>query len=154
LDAELTRIVRAVNEAGAKPGTSLAVPMTLVTGGTLISGFLVSGREWWDEVHGELEQAPFRPPVGRPAANPEALRDQLAHTFAEVRDVYARHPGADEHACFLHLRSARAFEAGGVVPTEEGALMLRVRLEEVQAWSFGSLERTGPPSEIVTELDA
>jgi len=45
---------------------------------------------------------------------------------------------ADSRVEFLHLRNGHVIAAGGVVPTS-GGLLIRIRIEEVQAWSFGEL---------------
>jgi hypothetical protein len=152
IDPELAALVASVDAAGANDDLTMALPLTLLVGGTVLSGFLVSSREWWAELATQLRQSLLREPDPHAMGRAAQFRDQLAASFEAAGTRTDEPTNGPKH---VHLRMARTFEAGGVVPAvPEQTLLLRVRIDQVQGWSFGSLERTGPPSAISTLLDS
>jgi hypothetical protein len=152
IDDELAALVDSIDKAGVIEELPMALPITVLVGGTVISGFLVSAREWWSELAAQLRESLLREPDPKSFGRASEFRDRLATSFDEAG---SSETGIARGTGYVHLRMARTFEADGVVPgVPEQTLLLRLRMSQVQGWSFGSLERTGPPSAISTLLDS
>lgn len=128
-DKILAALCSAVTSAGGEVGISLLL------GGNWLTGMLCSPRSWYQQVAHLVDQESdsgfgvvFRE-LGR-AVSP---------TDDEIEAAVAT-PTPDESG-YLHLRDARTFSASGTPVPESGAL-IRVRIERVDAWAFGSI---GPP---------
>jgi hypothetical protein len=153
VDPELAALVEAVDDAGDGDHPAIALPITVLVGGTVVSGFLISVHEWRAHLITDLRASLLREPDPQGFERADAFRDRLVA-------VIERHDKADPDGRLagvrcLHLRMAHTFEAAGVVPSVPNEhLALRIRLDLVQGWSFGTIVRTGPPSAIVTLLDS
>jgi hypothetical protein len=114
-DAELVAFVRSVDE-----GQVGAIPVTVLVGGTSISGELVSGAQWW-ETMGQLARRTEGSDVGEQFA---AGADSVSELYRSA-DVTERRPIG-----YLHMQN--------VVTGGSKITAWRIRMEEVQAWRWGS----------------
>jgi hypothetical protein len=124
-----------MNDAGGQVG------VTLLVGGTWITGTLIPPRMFMEEsaAHfaehggpgGEGLRAFFRE-IGRRAFPSESEADA----------GLAPEPKPDEGPYHLHLRNGRAIFAAAYMLPSDGCY-LRVRLTEVGAWFIGDLGPTG-----------
>jgi hypothetical protein len=136
-DHVLAGLVATVNRLA---GTELGV--TLYVGGTIISGVLISGRSYFDQ----LSEATAR------AADGEAF----AEVFRHVAAGYLSGEGpagteADEpseansvRTAYLHLRATTVHVPGIAAAIEQG--LWRGRLSAVDGWAFGNLVPKPPPA--------
>ncbi|KAF0812887.1 hypothetical protein IGB42_02731 [Andreprevotia sp. IGB-42] len=132
----LQTIVRMVNT------TALRVPVTLTLGGGLVSGDLISGKEYFAAIGDMFATAP--------AADGNQIGAQLASHFAgHGETVYGPtenntdQAGMTRHA-FIHLKNARFVDNAGAIP--DAGLLWRGRIDEVIGFSLGSV-RTSPKSD-------
>ena len=113
-DAELAAIVRSVDL-----GQVGAALLTVMVGGTVISGELVSGAQWWERT-GQCARG-----TGDDAAN-----EQFAKGADIVSQLYRR-TDIMEHRLieYVHLRDA--------VTDGKELAGWRIRIEEIEAWRWG-----------------
>lgn len=134
-DAVLATIVAMVNtfESGG-------FGITLTVGGSLVTGILISGTEYFQRF------AEFWP-----QSTNTKLGETLKKIFMDVAEDFGKQAKEqfEEHASgdykttsplqFIHLKDARVATPSGLVPTHFG-LLWRGRLSEVQAFSWGVLQ--------------
>lgn len=115
-------------------GSSTEIPVTLLIGGAILSGSLVSGHRYFDEIG---------------AGFVEALTDKVPTDAIETFDgfmkknseVYTTEEGRETagEPTFIHLREARYFhQSGAPIPSNQG-IWWRGRISEIDGWSFGGL---------------
>jgi hypothetical protein len=113
-DAELAALIRSVDE-----GQVRRMPVTLMVGGTRISGELVSGAQWWER----MSQLARRTEGDDACEQFAAGADSVSQLYRSA-DVTERRPVG-----YLHLQD---------VLTDGGRRAAwRIRMEEVQAWRWG-----------------
>jgi len=107
-DVELAATVRSVDEGQVQEG----VPLTVLVGGTLFVGELVSAGGWWAEAERRARGA------GGDAA-------KVVSELSRQAVIMERRPVG-----YLHMRNA-------VMGSDRRMPLLRIRLPEVQAWAWG-----------------
>ncbi|WP_218080396.1 gas vesicle accessory protein GvpU [Anthocerotibacter panamensis] len=124
LDWLLQSLVQMVNTS------EISFPVTLQVSGLLVSGYLTSGRQYFEE---------FAQTMGTTVV--EEDQDEVIALFRELgKSFYAPQtagPAPNPH--FLHIRHARVFSPDGQpFPLQEGSWW-RGRLEAVDGFMLGSL---------------
>jgi hypothetical protein len=132
-DVVLEELVRLADEDG------LEVGITVYIGGTLISGVLTSGRQWFDAVGTRMQSA----------RGPEETKGALMHFFrAQRNQAFPSSGEADADGKetppvgFIHLREARPFDAEG--PYLREGVLWRGRLDRIDGFNFGLVNDSGP----------
>jgi hypothetical protein len=116
---------------GAGADASMELSVTLIVGGAVTKGDITAGRKWW-----AMYEEGLRSATGAPGTNPEMLT-AMAQTMADTthtmwEPVYlTEEPRSIDQIGYVHLTNAR------VIPGLESGLLMRVKLKEVQGWSFG-----------------
>lgn len=114
-DVELAATIRSVDEGQVQEG----VPLTVLVGGTLLVGELVSAVEWWKEA------ARLARGAGGDANTQFADGADVVSELSRQAVIVEGRPVG-----YLHMRNA-AMESGRRIE------LLRIRLAEVQAWAWG-----------------
>jgi hypothetical protein len=144
VDPMLQAFVDVMNGAGVQLGISLLV------GGTWLSGTLIPPRMFTEEMGDYVRDAAgegaesiqtFFHTIGRSWFRSESEREALgagAHVAPEG-------DASDTRPFHLHLRAARVISPAGPVPDEGG--YVRLRLDQVEGWLIGDLGPAGyaPP---------
>ena len=121
-DWHLADIVSIVNKA------NISIDITLTVGGTLLSGRLISGKEYFEAVAERFNNdSPAENTVGNFFA--EFMNDVAKNMYGEGVDA--------SRTAFIHLANAQHFS--GVTPIPTKGTYWRGRLCEVSGYSFGSL---------------
>ncbi len=109
------------------------IGVTLIVGGSVISGLIISGRQFLQAVGTTMDQA-------LPA---EASKGAFHGHFEKLAEsIYGKPAGGNPSGepTYIHLKNARVFSpAPGANPTEVPGLHWRVRLDEVQAFTLGTV---------------
>lgn len=115
----------------------LETGITLTVGGNLVTGTLISGRKYFEEMGALIQKANGLSPD---------LSKALANTFSQWKDLYPESGDDDdtkEHYNFIHLRRARFMADGqNFLPQKQG-LLWRAKLSRVDGFSMGVLEGWG-----------
>ena len=123
----LQELVKITNDAGGVSG----VRLTLVVEGALVSGELISGREFFDSYGKEW----------RSLARDSGLGEWAAKMYRRTgKELYQR--GGDPNApppAYVHLRDAVIYQAGAAVP-EHAGILWRGRISHVSGFSIGKLQ--------------
>lgn len=122
VDWHLQKLVALANESGLEMG------LTLVLGGSVVSGTLISGRKYFEAFGKEFADA-------WNGADPERLRE----SFASHGEIYD-YEDADNVPLpqYLHLQGARVHFPGGNIPSNRGVLW-RGKINAVSGFCLGSL---------------
>jgi hypothetical protein len=104
--------------------TEVGVGVTLLVGGTVVTGTLASGKQYFEG----LASMKFE-------GNRE-IGDVLRQVFADAGQALP--PAGEEAPQYVHLRDARVVTTAGTLPTNEG-MWWRGQLSEVDAFWVGSL---------------
>ena len=118
-----------VNVANVQP---LSFGVTLQVSGLLVSGYLVSGKAYFEAVGAQI--------LGGVAQNP-ALAEQMRKMFATFESAYPNDPGQTDRPVpqFVHLQNARFYGTDGTpVPSNEG-VWWRGRISEISGIVIGIL---------------
>jgi hypothetical protein len=118
-----------VNIATVAP---LSFGVTLQVSGLLVSGYLVSGKAYFEAVGEQI--------IGGIAQN-AALADQMRKMFATFESAYPTDPGQADRPVpqFVHLQNARFYSTDGTpVPSNEG-VWWRGRISEISGIVIGIL---------------
>ncbi len=125
----------------ANQGQLPQLSLTLLVGGSWLTGELVGARRWFEGLATWLDAA------GNDDFG-ELFRILGAETYPSdsERDAAGTAAPPDQLPYFLHLRNARLLAAATPLPSQGG--WVRVRVDEVQAWLIGRLgtPRSGPGS--------
>ena len=95
------------------------IPVTVLVGGTSISGKLISGAQWW-ETMGQLA----RRTEGVDASEQFAAGAQRPRELYSSADITERRPIG-----YLHMQN--------IVTAGSNIVGWRIRMEEVQGWRWG-----------------
>lgn len=145
----LESLVRLVNHL-ERQGVRMNIPITLNIGGLLVSGFLMDGKEYFEQFAQIME-------AGLPEFFGET-KEQIANNFRELGGLYdptgegtprAESPEDAPEASdvplnfyFVHLKDAVFVHPGGApIPSDQGVLW-RCRLEAVDGFTLGSFAIT------------
>jgi hypothetical protein len=130
-------LVRSVN---ASPMTSIGI--TLLVGGSLISGLLVGGNMFFDDIAerfgGELDA---RAKAEGGSEDEPGLETELREAAMTLYGRGSKPDDSEEEApiAYLHLRDAYIYHPGGTRLPDGQGTWLRVRIDSVDAWAFGML---------------
>jgi hypothetical protein len=124
----LTVLVRMANNIG------LGFGVTLCVGGVLVSGTLVSGRQWTDALIAEMRTRGHGNAAEALAGNLEGLlREQYPEPQLDREDEFP-HTAVG----YIHLTDAHYISGTNQVPSDL-SVAWRGRLSEVDGWSLGAL---------------
>jgi hypothetical protein len=118
-----------VNIANVAP---LSFGVTLQVSGLLVSGYLVSGKAYFEAVGQQIISG---------FSQNAALADQMRKMFATFESAYPSGPGQTERPVpqFVHLQNARFYSTDGTpVPSNEG-VWWRGRISEISGIVIGIL---------------
>jgi len=132
VDPILANLVHLMNGISRTTGITAAVSVTLIVGGTVVTGNLTGARAWWKE---QAKRAGTFTSGGEGEGAAEAaqmigdaLRTESETIAKQYEEVEGRPVG------YLHLRDTQV----GVGPAVRAKdLDVRFRLTEVQGWSLG-----------------
>ncbi len=131
VDWFLAELVRRANDGG------LSVDVTLCVGGTLVSGSLIGGRDYFEGFAEHVAAASMDPETaGRARAFFRRPAAMYRSDERGVRDVAAD----PEPLAYIHLENARFFTSTGVpIPGNHGVYW-RGKLSAVDGFVLGSME--------------
>jgi hypothetical protein len=123
VDWYLQKIVSLANDVGV----GLEMGITLVLGGSVISGILISGKKYFDTFASDLS-----------AAWPGANKEEIRKSFASLGAIYDQGDGQEElpPPQYIHLSNARIYSPSGSLPTKGGVLW-RGKINAVSGFSLG-----------------
>jgi hypothetical protein len=120
-DVLLMVLAHLAEEEPTAEGKAFEPDVTLLVGGILVSGFVVSKKKY-------MEHHPI-------VARIQKVCDEHKDEMPKADDEQSEDLSPD----FIHLRDARCFTpSGGPVPTNQGVFW-RISLESVQGFHFGLL---------------
>ncbi len=110
----------------------LQIPVTLTIGGSIVTGTMISGYAYFEELAKTFESAPTTIP---------SLRDSIAGLMRGYTAIYPDNPAKESGPDpFIHLKNAE-FWAPGQSPLAAGKEVLwRGRLSSVDGFSIGRFE--------------
>ncbi len=121
-----------------REGIQLGIPVTLSVGGFLVSGYVISGREYFEDFS-QMVQA------GLPDLFEDEDKESMAESFRKLADQYEPEGATVEEAVvqsrfnFVHLRNALFLHPGGdPVPSNVG-LLWRTKLDAIDGFTLGLL---------------
>ncbi len=129
MDWFLAELVRRANEGG------LSIEVTLCVGGTLVSGWLIGGRDYFEGLAENVAAAAMdSETAGRARA---FLRSPAAmyHLDADGRREVAADP---EPLAYIHLEDARFFTAAGLPVSASQGVYWRGRLSAIDGFVLGA----------------
>lgn len=137
----LLRGLIALVEGSGKRGIRLGIPVTLNVGGFLVSGLVISGKEYFEGFSAIVA-------YGLPDEFDEESRESITATFRELGNIYEPKEETLEGVVqrerynFVHLRDARFLHpAGEPMPVNPGMLW-RTKLEAVDGFTLGLMVTT------------
>jgi hypothetical protein len=123
IDWYLQKLVSLANEAGLEMG------LTLLVGGNIVSGTLISGKKYFETFAAEFS-----------AAWPGEDKETIRTSFASYTSIYD-HAERQEEAPppqYIHLQNTKFHSASGNIPSSGGVLW-RGRINAVSGFNLGSL---------------
>jgi hypothetical protein len=118
----------------------LKVGITLYMGGTMLSGVLVSGRDWFDGTAMRLSQARGSGEAAKVLA--DFFRQQRDQEFPASGEADPDDTDGEAPVGYIHLAGARPFDAGGSYLRE--GMWWRGRIDRVDGFHFGVVDDSGP----------
>lgn len=125
--SEMTDTLLVTIAAWAKSEEAIRVPITVLVGGTLVTGSVMSADTWFQ--HNPISKQ-FIEAVERLEAEGEGV---------EGRDEEGGEVSQDLPN-FIHLSDAHYMVAGQLVPTDEG-IPVRIKIADISAYNFGTISR-------------
>ena len=118
-----------VNVANVAP---LSFGVTLQVSGLLVSGYLVSGKAYFEAIGQQI--------VSGFAQNAE-LADQMRKMFATFESAYPNDPGQKDRPVpqFVHLQNARFYSTDGAPVPSNAGMWWRGRISEISGIVIGIL---------------
>ena len=118
-----------VNVANVAP---LSFGVTLQVSGLLVSGYLVSGKAYFEATGQQI--------IGGLAKNPD-LADQMRKMFATFESAYPNDPAQTDRPVpqFVHLQNARFYSTDGSPVPSNGGVWWRGRISEISGIVVGIL---------------
>ncbi len=111
-------------------------PVTLLTGGMMVTGSVVSGRRFVQHMLDDVVST-----VGN-----EGVREDLKGAFSTYLDAYPEGQAQVEGrlTIFIHLENAKFFVPGGAqpIPTGGKGVFWRGKIADVSGFNFGTLAVT------------
>lgn len=118
----------------------IEIPVTLSVSGSTISGHLIGGRAFFEELEKSIKGGTA---TADPGVDPQEFLIGLAETLGEYREIYA--VKNDESWAeniskphFVHLRGARVVATGGV-PVPGDGLLWRGKASSVDGVAVGAI---------------
>ncbi len=137
VDPMLQLFVRLMNSLDVQLG------LTVLVGGSWVSGILVPPRTFTEEVGAELVEKSGAEAEGLQQFFQELGRQWFPNpSELEAETASGQGPRRDDRPFHLHLRNARMVSTTGSIPLD-GAYM-RIRLAEVSGWVVGDFSATHP----------
>jgi hypothetical protein len=130
----LAALVNGVNKTGGGLG------LTLWVGGTIVSGTVASIADYFEGLAADFASAKGE---GAPSMRTlfEKLGAQSREAFEEARSKKDDDDDDVLHVRYIHLSGAHTFSPGGdAIPTGNG-VWWRGRLDAIDGWCFGELQR-------------
>jgi hypothetical protein len=124
VDWYLQQLVAIVNKSDIEFG------ITLVVGGSVMSGRLIGGKRYFEEFARDFS-----------AAWPTETKDEIRRALASKGELYDNSKDTDTLSTppqFIHLADARCFYPGSQLPNNRGVLW-RGKINAVSGFSLGSL---------------
>ncbi|NID14981.1 hypothetical protein [Luteibacter yeojuensis] len=110
--------------AGMANDGSVSCDVTLAVGGILVSGYVVSADKYYEH---------------HPVA--KAFGDGIKQLMEQEKAENGNDEGSPP-TMFIHLRNARYWHPGGnAIPTGSEGIFVRVKIEDVSAFNFGSISK-------------
>jgi hypothetical protein len=111
------------------------IGVTLTVGGTTISGMLISGQKYFDELADALKKS---------SAEEGDIHSVLADGWRHMKAVYEKPEGASDdwtppQAGFVHLKNAFIFANGGPPMPGNQGLLWRGNLASVDGFAIGNM---------------
>jgi hypothetical protein len=128
VDLVLGALVKAVNR-----GETSNLGISLVVGGTWLTGSMIGGRMWFDQV-GQLVDRETSSEAGRLFR----LIGRAAYP-SESEGLAEGRPQPDADPGFVHMRDARLLTGAAVRVPEPGGL-IRIKLSSIDGWLVGILD--------------
>lgn len=122
---------RLVNITNVEP--NIAIGMTLLVGGFLVSGQMVHRTKYFDGIGEAIATT-----VKATGAD-EALVESVRAGYAKYGDFGNSDPNEFLDITFIHLKDARFFNTSGNPIPRNGGVWWRCRLTEVSGFMLGSL---------------
>ncbi len=119
---------------GANRG-SIQIPITLTVHGFLVSGILVSGKEFFTHV-GEILAPENTEDSAEEAEKSRVTREHFTQMGIEA---YRNSENSDTPPSLIHLKWTKFFHNSGKPIPDNQAVWWRGRLSEVAGWNFGTL---------------
>lgn len=134
VDPVLVNLVREAENLGADE--SLApnqgfINLILTVGGVLVAGELIAKDNWFDQQFGPAESA--EPVIREHSVAGDSSED------SRVPSPQTEEADEDERK-YIHLRNAKFYQSGNVIPGEGSGFFWRGRLAAVDGFMLGSLE--------------
>jgi hypothetical protein len=134
-------------------GISLGIPVTLNVGGFLVSGYVISGKDYFEEFSRIVQG-------GLPDFFSDEDKKNIVDSFRKLADQYEPEGATTEETVvqsrfnFVHLRNAVFLHPGGEpVPSNVG-LLWRTKLDAVDGFTLGLLvalpDEPEPDDELVS----
>jgi hypothetical protein len=111
---------------------NMAIGITLNVGGFLISGLLISGKEYFQGFASDFASG----------VKEKELAETVKELFSKYGDIYKEQEGIEiPLPIYIHLKEARFFNtAGGPIPGNR-AVWWRGRISQVQGFILGNLSK-------------
>lgn len=140
------RVLASLYEAITTDGREFGV--TLLVGGSWLTGMAINGRAWWNQLAEAVRQSARG---GGLDGTLRQLGQQLYPAEIEVEAGLAPPGDAAQVGGYIHLRDASLRFPGADAGMPTPGSFVRVRLDEVQAWMLGNLGPADyvPPPPIV-----
>ncbi len=124
----LVVLVKAVNQ-----GETSDLGVSLLVGGSWLTGSMVGGRMWFDQLAHLIDSQ-----TGNEAGTLFRTIGETAYPSESERLAAGQDPVLPEPS-FVHLRDARLLTGSAVRVPEHGGL-IRVRLSSIEGWMVGVLD--------------
>ena len=114
----------------------VGVSLTLNVGGLLVTGNLVSGKEYFIEF-GKVFAKAIDPEDGENAKGIRESYEMMA------QDVYGQDESKSSPPTYLHMKNAKYYSVSGdSLPNNDETSLWRGRISEVGGFSLGSFSKT------------
>jgi hypothetical protein len=132
-DVGLLSLVGTVETAASvADGVEASAGITLIVGGSIISGDMVGGRQWWAEEAAKVRSA--APTDGSPITDVAVhATESIAKVFDVLKQTYETAESDYTLIPHIHLKNVTFLSTGHPLSTR---VSMRIRIADVQGWSF------------------
>lgn len=115
----------------------LGIPATITVRGSLLSGEIISGEQYLEEMALNAEKITSD-------AGDGVISNAFANLFRTYKPIYQRPENAAEGFTlpppnYIHMKNAFWFQSAGRIPTGSVGLLWRGRMSEVDGFTLGGL---------------